>query len=567
MLLFFDAEVFLADWLFVIMDPTTHQKYVFVNDADSLASFYEKHKDHIWVGYNSRNYDQYILKGILCGFDPHSISKFIIADKRKGWEYSSLFRKIKLNQFDVMIRQHGLKELEGFMGHDIKESTVSFKVGRKLTPKELEEVVDYCTHDVEETMEIFLYNQEEFDSHMALLKAFKLPLEYITKTKVQLVANILKATKLNRQDEFDLILPDTLNIQKYKSVEEWYKSSSNHNYDKYLKTQISDVPHIFAWGGIHGARLKHQDEGVIVSLDVASFYPSLMLEYGFLSRNVDESSLYKEIYDERLRLKAEKNPMQLPYKIVLNSTYGAMKYQYNNLYDPRQANNVCVGGQLLLLDLIEQLEPYWTLIQSNTDGLIGKISHPSELERLKTICKEWEIRTRMKLDFEIFKKIYQKDVNNYIIIREDGTYKAKGGFVKELSPIDNDLPIVNLALKEYLINGIPVEEIIGNCTELMMFQKIVKVSSKYSHALHGKRLLAEKCLRVFASKNDSPGVFKVKENGRVEKIANTPERCFIVNDNVVGKRIPRQLDKNWYIKLANKRLSVFVKVEDQCIKN
>lgn len=558
MLLFYDAEVFLEDWLFVILDPTTHQKHVFINDAKKLASFYETHKDHIWVGYNSRHYDQYILKGILLGFDPHSISKYIISEKKQGWQYSSLFRKIELNQFDVMTGQNSLKELEGFMGHDIRETTVSFNINRKLTEKEVDEVAHYCSHDVQETMEIFLHRKEEFDSHMALLKAFDLPLKYISKTKAQLAAVILKARKLNRNDEFDLILPDTLRIDKYKEVVDWYKNPINHNYEKSLEKVISGVPHVFAWGGLHGARDKYQDEGILVNVDVSSFYPSLMLEYDFLSRNVEDKELYQQIYKERLRLKALKDPMQLPYKIVLNSTYGAMKYQYNNLYDPRQANNVCVGGQLLLLDLIEKLEPHWTLIQSNTDGLIGKIRRKKDLDTIKSICKEWEDRTRMKLDFELFHRIFQKDVNNYIIIKEDGSYKSKGAYVKKLNEIDNDLPIVNMALKEYFINNVPVEATINKCRNLMSFQKVVKLTYKYSHALHGDKQLSEKTLRVFASRNNDPGVFKVKANGRVEKIANTPENCFIVNDNVIGRRVPRRLDKDWYTQVAKKRLRDFL---------
>ncbi|TCT14599.1 hypothetical protein EDC18_10580 [Natranaerovirga pectinivora] len=558
MLLFYDAEVFLADWLFVIVNPITKERHVIINDAKKLASFYEQHKDHIWVGYNSRHYDQYILKGILCGFNPHSISKYIIADKKQGWQYSSLFMKIPLYQFDVMTTLHGLKELEGFMGHDIRETTVSFDINRKLTEKEIEEVVHYCTNDVEETMEIFLHRKEEFDTQMALLKAFELPLKYIGKTKAQLAALILKARKMNRDDEFDLILPDTLKIKKYIHVVDWYQNPINHSYEKSLETVVSGVPHTFAWGGLHGARDKYQDEGILVSVDVNSFYPSIMLEYGFLSRNVEDPNLYQQIYNERLRLKSLKDPMQQPYKIVLNATYGAMKHQYNNLYDPRQANNVCVGGQLLLLDLIEQLEPYWTLIQSNTDGLIGKIQQKEELDTIKTICKEWEERTRMKLDYELFYRIFQKDVNNYIIIKEDGSYKSKGGYVKKLNAIDNDLPIVNEALKKYFINKIPVEDTIYSCKDLMQFQKVVKVSSKYSHALHGNKPLSEKTLRVFASRNSDPGVFKVKGNSRVEKIANTPESCFIVNDNVISRRIPRRLDRDWYVNLAKKRLEDFV---------
>jgi hypothetical protein len=458
-----------------------------------------------------------------------------------------------------MTTTSSLKELEGFMGNDIRETTVSFSIDRKLTEEELEEVVGYCTYDVEQTIEIFLHRREEFDSHMALLKAFKLPLKYISKTKAQLSAAILKANKVNRSDEFDLDIPDTLRISKYKHVLDWYKNSAKHSYDKSLRTTIDGVPHVFGWGGLHGAREQYRDEGIFLHVDVVSFYPSLMIEYGFLSRNVEDPGLFKEIYKERLRLKAEKNPMQQPYKIVLNSAYGAMKYKYNNLYDPRQANNVCVVGQLMLLDLIEKLEPHWTLIQSNTDGLIGKVGRKKDLDKVKEICREWEDRTRMKLDFETFTKIYQKDVNNYIIIKEDGSYKSKGAYVKELGSLDNDLPIINKAIKQYFIDGVPVETTIGGCSDLMMFQRVVKLSHKYSHALYGNKALREKCLRVFASRNEEDtGIYKVKENGRIEKIANTPEGCFIVNDNVKDRRIPRRLDREWYIRLAKKRIEDFV---------
>ncbi len=76
-----------------------------------------------------------------------------------------------------------------------------------------------------------------------------------------------------------------------------------------------------------------------------------------------DSRKYEEIYHTRLRYKAEKNPLQAPLKLVLNSTYGVMKDKNNDLYDPLQANRVCVYGQLLLLDLIERLEPHCKIIQ------------------------------------------------------------------------------------------------------------------------------------------------------------------------------------------------------------
>ncbi len=76
-------------------------------------------------GYNSRHYDQYILKGILCGFDPKEINDFIIVQHMDGWQFSDQLRKIPLNNYDVMPNPPvGLKTLEGFLGSDIRETEV-----------------------------------------------------------------------------------------------------------------------------------------------------------------------------------------------------------------------------------------------------------------------------------------------------------------------------------------------------------------------------------------------------------------------------------------------------------
>jgi hypothetical protein len=251
--------------------------------------------------------------------------------------------------------------------------------------------------------------------------------------------------------------------------------------------------------------------------------------------------------------------MQAPYKIVLNSTYGAMKDKYNALYDPRQANNVCVGGQLLLLDLIEHLEPYGQLIQSNTDGVIYKVR---DMDSIKAACQEWEQRTKMMLEFDIFNKIVQKDVNNYIIVREDGSYVSKGAYVKKLDILDNDLPIVNEAVVEYLINNVPVRKTVNNCTNLMQFQQISKVSNKYKCCVDGNgNELKERVLRVFASRGRrDTGIYKISlRTGKPEKIPYTPEKCRIVNGSVKGSPIPRWLNVDCYVDVAEKRVNDFLK--------
>ncbi|EWH19971.1 DNA polymerase [Bacillus haynesii] len=559
--IFFDFEVFKHNWMVVLIDYDSKKGKVIVDNIDELKRFYSLFKDDIWIGYNSRMYDQYILKGILLGMNPHFISKRIIEDNVKGFNVVREGYKIPLNNFDITTGFHSLKQLEGFMGSRIKETSVPFDIDRPLTPDEIKEVIDYCIHDVKQTIEVFDNKKEEFESQLALIEAFNLKMSMFTKTKAQLSAFILGAEKHeNRGDEFALRFPDTLKVEKYKHIVDWYKEPENLDYKKKLKVNVAGVPHIFAWGGLHGAIPKYKDEGIILCCDVASLYPSIMIEYGYISRNVRDSLKYTEIRDTRLELKRKKDPKQAPYKIVLNSTYGAMKDQYNPLYDPLMANNVCLAGQLLLLDLIEKIEPYCKLIQSNTDGLFMKVEKEADINIIKKVANEWENRTRLTLEWDVYEKIYQKDVNNYIIIDGNQNYKSKGAYVKKLNNLDYDLPIVNKAMIEYFTKNIPVEETINNCNRLREFQKIVKVSNKYKYALHGEEKLPEKVLRVFASKNeDAEGVFKVKNEERIEKIANTPEKCFIDNDDVKIKEIPSYLDKEYYISVAKKRIDDFLK--------
>lgn len=561
MLNFYDFEVFQSDWFVVIINPYERKETVIVNDTEKLKDYYERHKNEIFVGYNNRHYDQYIFKAILLGFDPKVVNDYIIVEDKPGWKFSSLFKKIPLNNYDVfhMATDRGLKTHEAFMGNNIKESTISFDIDRKLTEEEIEETISYCRHDVENTIEVFLRRKNEFDARIDLLKLFKLNISCINQTDAQLTALVLDAHRQAHNDEFDISFPSTLQLNKYKFVLDWYKDKNNLDYKKSLKTDIAGVPHIFAWGGIHGAIPQYSSEGYFVNMDVTSYYPSLMIRYGLLSRNVSDPNKFKEIYDLRVEYKKAKDSREKPLKIPLNGTYGACKDKANALYDPRQANNVCVYGQLLLLDLIEKLEPHCKIIQSNTDGILIKLNKLEDYDLIDDICYEWESRTGMNLDFDMYKRVFQKDVNNYLLVDMDGEIKSKGAYVKKLSDLDYDLPIVNKAIIEYMVNNTPLESTVNNCNELRMFQKIVKVSGKYMYGMHGNEILNDKVLRVFASNlPEHKGVFKRKSlDKNPEKFANTPEKCFIDNGRIVDKTVPKYLDKNWYVDIAKERLRQF----------
>ena len=60
-LLIYDFEVFKKDWMVVVANMDEHRITKIHNDVDALRDFYEAHVNDIWVGFNSRHYDQYIL--------------------------------------------------------------------------------------------------------------------------------------------------------------------------------------------------------------------------------------------------------------------------------------------------------------------------------------------------------------------------------------------------------------------------------------------------------------------------------------------------------------------------
>lgn len=571
MLNFYDFEVFEHDWMVVVINPVTHDERVIINDADALIALYEEHKRDVWVGYNNLHYDQFIFKGILCGFDPKAINDFIIVEGHKGWQYSSLLRKVYMVNYDVFHPRtdRGLKTHEAYLGNDICETTVPFDIDRKLTEAEIAETVKYCRHDVEQTIEVFMQRKSEFDARMDLLKMFDLPLVYLGKTDAQLTAIILGAEQpaRPRDDEFDIMPLPCLDLGPYDYIRSWYLDPANQDYSAALDFDVAGCPHKCAWGGLHGAIAQYAGEGYFVNVDVESYYPAEMIAHELLSRNVRDPSKFKDIRDHRIELKHAKDSRQKALKLVINGTFGASKDKFNALYDPRQANMVCVNGQLMLIDLMHKLvrDAGAEIIQSNTDGVLIRMPDGFDggpdafYDRVDDVAYEWEHRTGMGLEFDEFTRVYQKDVNNYVLVAADGSMKTKGAYVKQLGPLDYDLAVVNKALVEYMVHGVPVEDTIAADDDLIDYQRVVKVSGKYKYGVHGHERLTDRCFRVFASTRESDGMIGRVKAGKAkpEKFGNTSEHSFIDNGDVHGKKCPDYLDKGWYIQLAKTRLAQF----------
>jgi DNA polymerase elongation subunit (family B) len=276
-----------------------------------------------------------------------------------------------------------------------------------------------------------------------------------------------------------------------------------------------------------------------------------MTIYKTLSRNIPNLDEVIRVIKRRLEYKEINDKRQLPLKRALNSLYGKSKDKTSSAYDPRQANRTCIYGQLFLLDLIEMIEDRITLINTNTDGLIFKVESIKDLEELKKICKIWEDRTRFKLGYKIYSKIIQKDVNNYILIKNKNEYdivnttdkvdiKSKGTYVKKLNDLDNDLPVVNKAVVDFFVKDIPVEFTILECNELIQFQQICKVSNKYICAMHNNKRLKERIFRTYAVNSDGHTLFKLKELIREEDQFHTIFKTTDSNINMID--LAEQMD-------------------------
>lgn len=564
---------------------------VIVNDPRKLKAYYDQFKSEIFIGYNIREYDSYIFKAILCGFDAWAMNEWIITEHKKGYQFSSELNKFPLITYDLLQLGVRLKDLEGFQGHDIYETGVDFRIRRPLTEAEIQETIKYCTNDVDETRELFLKLKADFDVQMELIREFELPLRCISLTQTQLTAEILQASKCDYGDDFNITFQPYLErIKKYKHIVDFYRQFKTDKklsdwqkkeiYSQSLEAVVAGCPHTFGWGGAHGALLKYSGHGIYLHIDVHQYYPSLVISNDYFPRSVTKEGKrrYAMMKDESVRLKAfpELKNKRAGYKLCNNKMTGGMKDKFSKLYDPCNNNNICVTGQLAILLLIEMLEDVVQLIQSNTDGLIVKLHSIDDYELVDDICYEWEQLTGVSLGFDpIITDIYQKDVNNYLFIDEDGEVERKGAYVKELGELDYDLPIVNKCLVDYMVHKIPPEVTVNNCDELIMYQKIVKLSGKYDYVEHNKTKYTFKTYRVFASKDrkdgrllkcqigkdvkpasDGRGVYETGRDKK-DKFANTPERCFIDQSDIRGKNVPDKLDKQYYIDLAKDRLIQF----------
>ena len=582
----YDCEVFAHDWLVVFKDRETGIVTRVWNDNEQLRECLNS--DTIYVGFNSKHYDQFIIQAIVHDFTPEEIKQLndYIIGGGQGWEYPPLkncyryFQNVDIR--DDMQAGLSLKAIEGHLGLSIQESTVPFDIDRPLTENERAETEFYCEHDVNTTETLLNLRKDYLRNKVNIGKMAGVPEpKAMAMTNAKLTAYMLSASPMKHDDERDYVYPDNLRREYIpQDVFDFFdrmkdKSLSDKEvFSGKLEITIGECPVTIGFGGIHGAipnffwDESENPDYRIRNKDVGSYYPHLCTVNGYTSRNIPSPKVYEDVLERRMNAKKSGDKATAnALKLVCNTTYGAMLNPYNTLYDPLMARSVCVSGQLYLLELAQNCHqniPDLKIVQLNTDGIMV-LCRKDYISQLDAICDEWMERTRFDLETDEVVKIAQKDVNNYVEMQTGGQVKCKGGYlVRGIAPagafnINNNAVIVATAVKECLTNDVPVEDTINGCGDILKFQLIAKAGSKYSEAfqlVNDERVTVQKVNRVYATADKTLGtLYKVKkENGSIAKIASLPAHCVIDNDN---KLSIDDIDKQYYIDLAKKQVNDF----------
>ena len=167
---------------------------------------------------------------------------------------------------------------------------------------------------------------------------------------------------------------------------------------------------------------------IIKNFDVASYYPHLMTICGYTSRNIPSPDVFENVLERRMKAKAAGDKVTAnALKLVVNTTYGAMLNQYNDLYDPLMGRSVCITGQLFLLEMAQNLYQNvedLRIVQLNTDGVMIEF-YEDQYDEVLEIVNEWQSRTGFELEEDSVSMIAQKDVNNYVEVQPSGAVRPK----------------------------------------------------------------------------------------------------------------------------------------------
>ena len=145
----------------------------------------------------------------------------------------------------------------------------------------------------------------------------------LEKQEQNLASKVLKCDKsrlpagvLENKDRLNITIVDELRVENipnqilnfYKSIRQRFLDGENFESleKEKLVYSLAGVEHTYAFGGLHGARENYAYEGKMLNVDVGSYYPSMIINFNFMSRASEHPDLYKNLYDTRMEYKRKK---------------------------------------------------------------------------------------------------------------------------------------------------------------------------------------------------------------------------------------------------------------------
>jgi hypothetical protein len=601
---FFDFEVLPHWWLCVFGDypdnaddVTEDIKSTFTvinsdmpNARDLLIQLLRE-QDFVQVGYNIKGYDLPISNGVYQGFTPEQIkiiNDIIINPSAAYYTKEHLrlspFVKRKLSNVayqDLMDDGVGsLKEKEAVLGLNILESDVDFNK-EDLTDEDKEDLTIYCKQDVFAAMYFFkLVVNPYTNTKLALGKTFNIDEKTVrASTNARLVSIVLQAKRKTFSDaeKVEIELPEKIKQYCYDNLPynilEQIRTSAESFTVKLFNNTVS-----FGNGGIHSTYAENlyvesDDEWCLVNVDATSYYPSIMIQFDCLSRAITNPSIFTKIFDERVRIKHKKDKTkedeeaQLAYKLVLNTTFGASGNKWLDTYDPHMCTKVCRVGQIFLASLACKISKTINgakIIQSNTDGILVYCRR-KDLTILKSLMGEWTAVSGINMEDDYVDKIWQRDVNNYLLVTDKGKVKRKGAWLMDTWEKPGYVMVGALtafacakAVTQYLLQGTDIVQSIVANKNVTDFVMTCKKGPSYSRVVQrfadGTEKELFKCNRVIATKDENAGMIykikKYKDRLSYTQMANIPEHCKLVNEDLSTynfEELQKELDYMYYI--------------------
>jgi hypothetical protein len=236
-------------------------------------------------------------------------------------------------------------------------------------------------------------------------------------------------------------------------------------------------------GGLHSCEksqyVKPDKDHLLFDLDVASYYPNIILQQQLAPRSMGKPFLdvYKSIVERRIAAKRSGDTSTADtLKIAINGSFGKLGSKYSPLYAPELLIQTTITGQLALLMLIEKVSSTGaTVMSANTDGIVVRC-HVSQERAVMEQAFDWELDTSYTLERTDYKVLASRDVNNYIAVTLGGKKKGKGCFANGGLAKNPDCKIIYEAVSEFLANGTCIDTTINNCKDLTKFIMLRRVN-------------------------------------------------------------------------------------------